>query len=284
MLQKCEVAFIRLDNARSLWRPKITINGVAPSSTLLPTFLGVTYNCRLTLGSQVKEVCQQMLWRINLLRVMNGTTWGWHKQDLRTVYIATQRSVADYTAAAWAPWLSSSNIEKLERNQLQAARAITHHVRSTPTEAVLYETDLSRFEHLSNMLSVSKLSNKTVSMLRNRGEWSWTKAWDYGLVDQTGAPLFMRPCQSWAYWRTIRGINLDTDLTNIWSRPPPAPTAMTDVSKSMSRDQQFAATLAAIEVTVPTIIQVYNDGSAHKGTTDGGAGMMAMSGEDIIER
>ena len=69
-----------------------------------------------------------------------------------------------------------------------------------------------------------------------------------------------------------------------WSRPPPAPTAMTDVSKSMSRDQQLAATLAAIEDTAPTDIQVYTDGSTHKGTTDGGAGMVVMSGEDIIER
>ena len=69
-----------------------------------------------------------------------------------------------------------------------------------------------------------------------------------------------------------------------WSRPPPAPTAMTDVSKSMSRDQQLAATLAAIEDTCPTDIQVYTDGSTHEGTSDGGAGMVAMSGEDIIKR
>ena len=69
-----------------------------------------------------------------------------------------------------------------------------------------------------------------------------------------------------------------------WSRQPPAPTAMTDVSKSMSRDQQLAATLAAIEDTGPTDIQVYTDGSTHEGTTDGGAGMVFMSGEDIIER
>ena len=69
-----------------------------------------------------------------------------------------------------------------------------------------------------------------------------------------------------------------------WSRPPPAPTAMTDVSKSMSRDQQLAATQAAIEDIDPTDIQVYTDGSTHEGTTDGGAGMVAMSGEDIIER
>ena len=69
-----------------------------------------------------------------------------------------------------------------------------------------------------------------------------------------------------------------------WSRPPPAPTAMTDVSKSMSRYQQLAATLAAIEDTGQTDIQVYIDGSTHEGTTDGGAGMVAMSWEDIIER
>ena len=59
---------------------------------------------------------------------------------------------------------------------------------------------------------------------------------------------------------------------------------MTDVSKSMSRDQQLAATLSAIEATGPTDIQVYTDGSTHEGTTDGGAGMVVMSGEDIIER
>ena len=68
-----------------------------------------------------------------------------------------------------------------------------------------------------------------------------------------------------------------------WSRPPPAPTAMTDVSKSMSRDQLLAATLAAIEDTGPTDIQVYTDGSTHEGTTDGGAGMVVMSGKNIIE-
>ena len=69
-----------------------------------------------------------------------------------------------------------------------------------------------------------------------------------------------------------------------WSRPQPAPTAMTDDSKSMSRDKQLAATLAAIEDTGPTDIQVYTDGSTHEGTTDWGAGMVVMSGEDIIER
>ena len=69
-----------------------------------------------------------------------------------------------------------------------------------------------------------------------------------------------------------------------WSRPPSAPTAMTVVSMSLSRDQKLAATLAAMEDTGPTDIQVYTDGSTHEDTTGGGAGMVAMNGEDIIER
>ena len=69
-----------------------------------------------------------------------------------------------------------------------------------------------------------------------------------------------------------------------WSRQPPAPSAMTDVSKSMLRDQQLAATLAAMEDSGPTDVQVYTYVSTLEGTSDGGAGMVAMSGKDIIER
>ena len=120
---KCEVAFFSLDNAEAQWRPQITINGVPPSCTPSPTFLVVTYDCRMTFGTQVKKVCQQMLRRTNLLCVVGGTTWGWQKQDLRTIYIATQCSVAEYAAAAWTPWLSSTNIEKLERTQQLPGRS-----------------------------------------------------------------------------------------------------------------------------------------------------------------
>ena len=111
---KCEVAFFSLDNAEAQWRPQITINGIPPSCTPSPTFLGIRFDRRMTFGTQVKKVCQQMLRRTNLLRVVGGTTWGWQKQDLRTVYIATQRSVAEYAAAAWTPWLSSSTSRSLK--------------------------------------------------------------------------------------------------------------------------------------------------------------------------
>ena len=97
---KCEVAFFSLDNAEAQWRPQITINGVPPSCTNSPKFLGVTYDQSMTFGTHVKNECQQMLRRTKLLRVVGGTTWNWQMQDLITVYIATQRSVAEYAAAA----------------------------------------------------------------------------------------------------------------------------------------------------------------------------------------
>ena len=229
-------------------------------------------------------MCQQMLRRTNLLRVVGGTTWGWQKQDFRTVMIAKQRCVAEYAAAAWTPWLSSSNIEKLERSQLQAARAITHHVRSTPTEAVLYEADLPRLEHRLKTLSVlqaNKWNSLDVDDLRR-----------VVLVDSVRLRL-RRPDWRITVLAALSSLGLLTYDPGDhspprpdppWSRPTPAPTAMTDVSKSMSRDQQLAATLAAIEDTGPTDIQVYTDGSTHEGSTFGGAEMVVISGEDIIER
>ena len=59
---------------------------------------------------------------------------------MRKIYTATQRSIADYAGAAWAPWLSKSNLEKVER--AQATQIVTGNTLSTPVEAVLQEAGL----------------------------------------------------------------------------------------------------------------------------------------------
>ena len=110
---KCEVAFFSLDNAEAQWRPQITINWVPPSCTPSPTFLGVTYDRRMTFGTQVKKVCQQMLRRTNLLLVVGGTTRVWQKQDLRTVYIATQRTTQLHNATTQRRWVCSRRLDTL---------------------------------------------------------------------------------------------------------------------------------------------------------------------------
>ena len=161
---------------------------------------------------------------------------------------------------------------------------MTHHARSTPTEAVLHEADLPRLEHRFMTLSVLQANkwnsldvedqlrvvlNDSVRLLLRRPDWRTTVL---AALSSLGL-LMYHP-----------GDHSPPRPDPPWSRPPPASTTMTPVSNSMSRDQQLAATLAAIEDTGPTDNQVYTDGSTHEGTTDGGARMVVMSGEDIIER
>ena len=171
-----------------------------------------------------------MLRRTNLLLVVGDTTWGWQQQDLITVYIATQRSVAEYAAAEWTHWLSSSKIGKLGRTQRQAARAITHHVRFTPIEAALHEADLPRQEH----------RHKTLSVLQAK-KWNSLDFEDpvRVVLNDTVRLRLRRPDRRTSVLAALSSLCLLTYLPGFhspprsdppWSRPPPAPTAMTDVS------------------------------------------------------
>ena len=83
-----------------------------------------------------------MAGRINVLRALGGTNWGWYTSDRRQVYIAIERCILEYAASALTPWLSATSTSRLEKVQMGAARAITSLVRTTPVEAVLAESQL----------------------------------------------------------------------------------------------------------------------------------------------
>ena len=106
-------------------------------------FLGARYDRQLTFAEHVRKLCQSMSDRFTLLRALGGTTWGWHTPDCRQVYITIVRSMLEYVAAAWAPWLSATSASKLEKVQLESSRAITSLVCSTPVEAVLAESQFT---------------------------------------------------------------------------------------------------------------------------------------------
>ena len=70
--------------------------------------------------------------RCIIVASLTGKKWGWRKEQLRRVYLAAQRSVLDYAAAAWQPWLSDSQLNKLEVAQNKALRIVTGQYSSTP--------------------------------------------------------------------------------------------------------------------------------------------------------
>ena len=79
-----------------------------------PTFLGVTYDTQLTFEKHVNTVVRKMEQRSGLLARLGGVDWGWSRESMRTIYSATQRSLAEYAAPAWAPWISKTNQMKIE--------------------------------------------------------------------------------------------------------------------------------------------------------------------------
>ena len=105
-------------------------------------FLGITYDKMLTFGKHVLDTTDCMHARMNLLNPTGGADWGWSRGSLREINMATQRSLAEYASPAWAPWVSSSGLEKLEMAQRRAARRIAGTTMSTPGEAVLREAGL----------------------------------------------------------------------------------------------------------------------------------------------
>ena len=72
------------------------------------------------------------------------------------VYIVLVRRMIEYAAAAWPPWLSATSTIRLEKVQLEAARAITGLVHTIPVEAVLAESQLPPIS----------MRIKTISILR----------------------------------------------------------------------------------------------------------------------
>ena len=137
---KCVMAFLSFDCGETAWQSSITIDGKQMFCN--PFTISVSYDRQLNFGDHIRKFCQLMFRRINLLRALGGMTWGLYTSDHHQVYIAVVCSMLEYAAAAWTHSLSATTTSNLERVQLEAARAITGLVRSTPVEAVLAESKL----------------------------------------------------------------------------------------------------------------------------------------------
>ena len=72
---------------------------------------------------------------------MWNTEYGWRKNDLKVVYNTFIHSRIHYAAAAWQPWLSDTNIGKLDALQNRSMRIMSGQVASTPKEALRAEMD-----------------------------------------------------------------------------------------------------------------------------------------------
>ena len=134
------------------WVPSLNMNNLPMKFDQAPKLLGLYMNRTLSFQQHVEYVVRKVEKRCNLLACLGNTGWGWKKRPMRSVYMATQRSILDYASPAWQPSIARTQMDRLERAQNQALCRITGQTASSPVEALRIEAGLPSYETTSRQL------------------------------------------------------------------------------------------------------------------------------------
>ena len=77
-----------------------------------------------------------------MLRCISASSWGPSKESLSLLYKPFLRPLVTYASPGWYPFLSATNLTKLERLHRAASRAITGCLSSSPIPLLLSEASL----------------------------------------------------------------------------------------------------------------------------------------------
>ena len=128
---------------------KLTLNGQRLAEEHNPTYLGVTFDRRLTWKQQITKSCSRAKLRLAIMRKLAGTDWGADHRILKTLYTGRVRPVVEYGISAWAT-AAKSNLEQINKIQNQAQRLITGAMKSTPILKMEEVTGLQPMEDRKN--------------------------------------------------------------------------------------------------------------------------------------
>ena len=104
-----------------------------------PTFLGVTFDRTLSFAKHVSSLKARFFPRLKALPCISASSWGPSKESLSVLYKSFLRSLLTYASPGWFPFLSATNITKLERLHRAASRTITGCLSSSPIPLLLSE-------------------------------------------------------------------------------------------------------------------------------------------------
>ena len=107
-----------------------------------PTFLGVTFDRTLSFSKHVSSLKAKFFPRLKALRCISASSWGPSKESLSVLYKSFLRSLLTYASPGWFPFLSATNLTKLERLHRAASRAITGCLSSSHFPLLLSEAFL----------------------------------------------------------------------------------------------------------------------------------------------
>ena len=107
-----------------------------------PTFLGVTFDRTHSFSKHVSLLKAKLFPRLKALPCISASSWGPSKESLSVLYKAFLRPLLTYASPGWFPFLSITNVTKLERLHRAASCAITGCLSSSRIPLLLSEASL----------------------------------------------------------------------------------------------------------------------------------------------
>ena len=275
--QKCEAAYFSAGSTDANWRPPLHIDNEARPFNPTPKFLGVRMDKTLSFRAQVKDVTQKVKKRTSLLRAAASRDGGGTRTPY-AVFQSTQRSVMD---------LSSTNMDKLEKAQNQALRAITGQYSSTPLEALRLESGFQSYATHSKRLTAtsqqkafrlptehSRAVALSSTVLRRLKRSSW-KSTAQELHSAIPVELEKRNCQQ------------PDQEKKPWEECNPSNWTVADTIAGARTKCPKETTLDVLR-NLKGGIYLYTDGSASHGNENGGyavvVGIGAQASPDVIAK
>ena len=139
---KCEASFSSVDPHQANLQPHLLLLSSRLRFNPTPTFLRVTFDRTLSFSKHVSSLKAKFFPRVKALRCISASSWGPSKESFSVLYKSFLRPFLTYASPGWFPFLSATNITKLERLHRAASRAITGCLSSSPIPLLLIEASL----------------------------------------------------------------------------------------------------------------------------------------------
>ena len=231
-----------------------------------PKFLGIRLDRTLCFKDHVEDVCERVIKRCGMLSCFASRAWGWKKKSLKRIYISMMRSILDYAAAGWQPFLSPSQFSRLEVVQNRCLRAITAQYANSSVEILRLEADIPSYStHSDQLTAIAYEKGKRLPTGHPRRD-----AVDDAVVHRSKVrSSFREKAEQLVSSLSIHDAPRDPitlSLPEFWNEPERNWTIHTN--ESIKHD------IPAIKQLVESLdaeVNIYTDGSCKGGTSDGGA-------------
>ncbi|GFS59608.1 putative RNA-directed DNA polymerase from transposon BS [Trichonephila clavipes] len=175
LYEEQDLVYDTITRSLSNYQPKISVNGIQLCYVKNAKYLGYTLDQESTSNKHIEGQVIKARKRLNVLNFISGRDWGVEVSTLRSTFISLIRPVLESGIPIYS-CASDTNLNKLERVQLCAARIITGLRYSCQNDIVLFDSNLPSLSK-RRLYSLTKYFNKLYSYNEQHRTSAYLHAW-----------------------------------------------------------------------------------------------------------